>query len=179
MIEEGRCELKKAERATRAPTVKWSDKELTVLREIATESGIDDTQLHRLPGRSRDSAHAKAVALGITLTTGERMVDLMADGKERSAAEIALQLGVPAATVRRCVSDMTVEGPDQELRVARVADDGRTLLLVAGAGPNAVRPLLKARRCRTTLGDDFTPPWWPKRDAAVALAMHAMLQVGR
>ncbi|CAE6811300.1 hypothetical protein R69746_05632 [Paraburkholderia aspalathi] len=109
-----------------------------VIREAYGSLVTLKSQMHRLPGRSYDAAVQRALYLGLSRKTlMDRVHELMADGKPRTAAEIEKALG---GRRKYILDQMRLATNGVDYHIDSYVGVGRNFVFKAGPGVNAVRP---------------------------------------
>jgi len=109
-----------------------------VIREAYGSLVTLKSQMHRLPGRSYDAAVQRALYLGLSRKTlMDRVHELMADGKPRTAAEIEKALG---GRRKYILDQMRLATNGIDYHIDSYVGVGRNFVFKAVPGVNAVRP---------------------------------------
>lgn len=165
----------------------WTNEEIETMAEILMSGKSLKRNMHRLPGRSYSAASTKCLDAGIRYPKViERVSDLMEDGKQRTAMEIAKLLSIPRKRVADALRHAVRPGDRQSMHVCGMSANRKHLLFVIGEGvnfnasPEEIAKQIEAddereqdRRYRSQA------KWWPRADVVVVEAMNAMVHAGR
>ncbi|SAL26037.1 hypothetical protein AWB73_01975 [Caballeronia turbans] len=166
----------------------WTHEELRILRGLKERGAVLKKHMHLLPGRTYEAAVYKQTHMAIKpISTSQRVRNLLSDGVERTAREIADTLGLARKTVSDLMRPATDPRGNQWAHVSRITESYPQLVYAIGPGENArYGDAVSAKLAEEEESDDVldaryrsNAAWWPRADRVVVSAMNAMICAGR